>query len=36
MAISHSYRHLVVKNANFAFLLTSSDAEWQFNISTDI
>ena len=36
MAISHSYMHLVVKNANFAFLLTSSGPEWQFHIATDI
>ena len=30
------YWHLVVKNGNFTFLLTSSGPEWQFHISTDI
>ena len=36
MAISHSYWHLVVKNGNFIFLLTSSGQEWQFHTATDI
>ena len=36
MAISHCYWHLVVKNGNFTFLLTSSGQEWQFHIATDI
>ena len=36
MAISHSYWHLVVKNANFTFLLTSTGQQWQFHIATDI
>ena len=31
-----SYCHLVVKNGNFTFLLTSSHLEWQCHISTDI
>ena len=34
MAISHCYQHLVVKNGNFTFLLTSSGLEWQFHIAT--
>ena len=32
MAISHSYRHVVVKNGNFILLLTSSGQEWQLHI----
>ena len=36
MAISHCYWHLVVKNANFTLLLTSSGQEWQFYTATDI
>ena len=36
MAISHIYRHLVVKNGNFILLLTYSDPQWQFYIATDI
>ena len=36
MAISHIYRHLVVKNGNFTCLLTSSGQEWQFHIFTEI
>ena len=36
MAISHCYWHLVVKNANFTLLLTSSGQEWQFHIATNI
>ena len=35
MAISHSYRHVVVKNGNFTLLLTASGPEWQFHIATD-
>ena len=35
MAISHSYRHVVVKNGNFTLLLTASGQEWQFHIATD-
>ena len=36
MAISHCYRHLMVKNGNFTLLLTSTGQEWQFHIATDI
>ena len=36
MAMSHIYRHVVVKNGNFTLLLTSSGPEWYFHISTDI
>ena len=36
MAISHCYLHVVVKNANFTLLLTSTDQEWQFHIATDM
>ena len=32
MAISHYYRHLVVKNGNFTLLLTSNGQEWQFTL----
>ena len=32
MAVSHSHRHLVVRNGNFILLLTSSDQEWQFTL----
>ena len=32
MAISHVYWHLVIKNGNFTFLLTSSGQEWLFHI----
>ena len=36
MKISHCYWHLVIKNGNFTFLLTSSNREWQIHIATDI
>ena len=36
MAISHSYRHVVVKNGNFILLLTASGQEWQFYMTTDM
>ena len=36
MAISQCFWHLVVKNGNFTFLLTSIGQEWQFHIPTDI
>ena len=36
MIISHCYRNLVIKNANFTLLLTYSDQEWQFHIATNI
>ena len=36
LAISHCYWHLVVKNANFTLLLTSSGQPWQFYTATDI
>ena len=36
MAISHSNRHVVVKNGNFILLLTCSGQEWQFYIATDM
>ena len=36
MAISHCYRHLMVKNGNFTLLWTSTGQEWQFHIATDI
>ena len=36
LAIWYCYWHLVVKNGNFTFLLTSSGQEWQFHIPTDI
>ena len=36
MASSHIYRHLVVQNENFRYLLTYSDQQWQFYIATDI
>ena len=36
MAISHSHRHVVVKNGNFILLLTRSGQEWQLHIATDM
>ena len=33
--MSHCYRHPMVKNGNFTFLLTCSGKEWQFHIPTD-
>ena len=36
MAIAHVYSHLVVMHGNFILLLTCSDQEWQFHMSTDI
>ena len=36
MAISLCYSHLMVKNGNFTWLLTSSGQEWQFHIAIDI
>ena len=34
MAISYSYRHVVVKNVNLTLLLTSSGPEWQLHMSS--
>ena len=36
MGISHSYRHVVVKNGSFTLLLTSTGQEWQLHMSVDI
>ena len=36
MAILHCYWHLVVKNGNFTFLLTSIGQEWEYHIATGI
>ena len=36
MASSHIYRHLVVQNENFRFLLTYHDQQWQFYVASDI
>ena len=36
MAILYCYWHVVVKNGNFIWLVTSHGQKWQFHMSTDI